>query len=449
MKTLRIEPDSQVSSQPQGLCLVHVYPPLHREGFPLDLAEARRELVVGREPSGTCCMRIIDASVSRTHFRVIAAGGELRIDDLGSSNGTFLNGSRVTGAVARGNDVIRAGNSVFLVMQEPVCDLLWMREHGIVANSPAMEVVARDLRRMAKSDSSVLILGETGTGKELLARLLHTLSGRSGSFVAVNCAAIPDTLIESTLFGHLPGTFTGATEAREGLIQQADRGTLLLDEIGELPVHLQAKLLRVLDEKRVAALGAAASVPVDVRVVAATNKPNVFGTEGGGFRPDLLARLEDLVVQVPPLRLRKSEIVPLIYHVFEQAKESTTARASPPFVEAALLYDWPRNVRQLCKAVAAALLLGKPHQPLTAADLRVSGDADVKQTNARTCAATSTDPPLRPRPSKAALLDLLHQHNWNVSSVARVLDRDRRQVYRWIEQYGITIPRRETGTEEN
>ena len=229
----------------------------------------------------------------------------------------------------------------------------------LVTCSAAMGHILDTCRRVAPTPARVLILGETGTGKELLARAIHKESGRKGNFVAVNCAAIPASLIESELFGHERGAFTGAVERKRGLFAQADRGTLLLDEVGELPLPAQASTLRVLQEGMVRPVGGGEELPVDVRVIAATSAQLDMAVQEGKFREDLLYRLDVIRLVVPPLRERREDIVPL-FHYYAQRLASAHG-ISPPqldqdFLSGLTEYDWPGNVRQLVNVVERSLL---------------------------------------------------------------------------------------------
>jgi transcriptional regulator with GAF, ATPase, and Fis domain len=235
-------------------------------------------------------------------------------------------------------------------------------EHDMVGSSPAMRRVFELIRRVAPTDSTVLIQGESGTGKELVARAIHRNSSRANApFVAINCAAITESLLESELFGHEKGSFTGAVAQKRGKVEVADGGTLFLDEIGELAMGLQAKLLRVLQEREFERVGGTRSLPLDIRLIAASNKELSGAVEAGKFRPDLFYRLNVVCVTLPPLRERREDIEAMANHFVMKASRKT--KASPKaFSPEALLcmtnYDWPGNVRELENAVERALVLG-------------------------------------------------------------------------------------------
>jgi DNA-binding NtrC family response regulator len=217
-------------------------------------------------------------------------------------------------------------------------------------------------RRVSNTDTSLLVLGETGVGKEWLARAIHSEGARSAlPFIAVNCAAVPETLLESELFGHERGAFTGAVRARRGCFELAHRGTLFLDEIGDIPVHLQAKLLRALQEREIQRLGAESSMRVDVRVIAATNQNLEVAIEDGLFRPDLFYRLSVVTLTIPPLRERREDIVPLVENYLEDFRQQMGRLDIEGIEESALEamcnYEWPGNVRELINVVERAILL--------------------------------------------------------------------------------------------
>jgi len=231
---------------------------------------------------------------------------------------------------------------------------------GMVGRSAAMRAVFADMRRVAPTDSTVLITGETGTGKELVARGIHELSPRcAGPFLAVNCASLSPGLLESELFGHREGAFTGAVRDREGVFQAADGGTILLDEVGDVPPEVQLRLLRVLQEKEVTPVGTERAVPVDVRVIAATNADLKREVEEGGFREDLFYRLKVFRIELPPLRERISDLPLLIRHFFEEGdgaerEEGGAFACSPLAMRLLQAYEWPGNVRELFSALESA-----------------------------------------------------------------------------------------------
>src|SRR5262249_53439213 len=231
----------------------------------------------------------------------------------------------------------------------------------MVGTSPAMQEVYSLIEQVAPTSASVFITGESGTGKELVARAIHRLSPRSsGPFVAINCAALPETLIESELFGHEKGAFTGAVERRVGCFEQAERGTLLLDEIGEMPIGTQAKLLRVLEDSRVRRLGGKTEMPVDVRIIAATNRRPEVALSSKSLREDLFYRLNVFHIPLPPLRKKKEDIPAIATALIEQINEREGCHVSdvhPDALEALKSHDWPGNVRELRNVIERAVIV--------------------------------------------------------------------------------------------
>ena len=297
---------------------------------------------------------------------------------------------------------------------------------GFVGASPAIQEVFRTIARAARSPHTVLITGESGTGKELVARALHAASGRD-PFVATNCAAIPEGLLDAELFGHERGAFTGADRERPGLFEAADGGTLFLDEIAELPATLQPKLLRAIELGEVRRLGAARARNVDVRVIAATNRDLEKEVEAGRFREDLFWRLNVLHIHVPPLRERPSDVPPLVHHYLR-------GRAIAPDALALLTaYPWPGNVRELRNAIERATTL-VPAGEVRAADLppriREAGRAAALVAGASRRQATLRDL------EREYILEILRQVGGNKSRASEILGLDRKTLYRKLEEYG-------------
>ncbi len=266
---------------------------------------------------------------------------------------------QMTAAVKRCMERRQLARENFILKRQ--VDALYSME-GMVGNSAAIKHLCQLTARVAPTPSVVLIEGESGTGKELVANAIHQLSRRSGPFVPVNCSAIAPELIESELFGHLKGAFTGAQQAREGLFSFADGGTLFLDEIGEMPLLMQAKLLRVLEDRRIRPVGSEREIPINVRVVAATNRNLEEEVQAGNFRQDLFYRLNVLRMTVPPLRERKEDISLLVHH-FSSRLSADLGLADLPFshedLEQLTAYEWPGNVRELKNMVERCLLLGQ------------------------------------------------------------------------------------------
>ena len=308
---------------------------------------------------------------------------------------------------------------------------------GIVAQSPGMRRTLDLVLRAAPADTPVLVLGESGTGKELIARALHAAGPRRDRpFVAVNCSAIPETLLESQLFGHRRGAFTDAREDRRGLFQEADGGTILLDEIGDMAPALQAKLLRVLQEKEVRPLGAAAPEPVDVRVIAATHRDLEALCAEGRFRHDLYYRLNVIAVRVPPLRERPEDLLPLVAHFLAKHGRRLGRPDVTISLEAMELirrHTWPGNVRELENAIERALVLGRGavvHVEDLPDDLRQS-----------LLGAPDTGPVrLLADLEREQIIRALRAARGNKTAAARLLGLDRKTLYRKLEVYEIRTP---------
>jgi DNA-binding NtrC family response regulator len=311
---------------------------------------------------------LTDPTVSRVHLHLRVERDSIRVLDAGSRNGTSIDGTEIRDAYARPDSLIVLGGSTLrLRMLADVVELpLSARDSfgRLVGRSIAMRRVFSVLERVALSDSTVLIEGETGTGKELAASGLHEASPRAhGPLVVFDCSAAAPSLIESALFGHVRGAFTGAVGDRAGVFEEAHGGTLFLDEVGELPVELQPKLLRVLEAREVRRLGARGTHRVDVRVLAATNRSLAREVDRGRFREDLYYRLAVISVQLPPLRERPEDI-PLLVRHFERELSARLPSPSAPLpdsvVESFGAQAWPGNVRELRNAVDRALALGGP-----------------------------------------------------------------------------------------
>jgi DNA-binding NtrC family response regulator len=307
----------------------------------------------------------------------------------------------------------------------------------IVGGSPAMRKVADLIDRVGDSDASVLIHGETGTGKELVARAVHNKSKRrEGPFVAINCAAVPHSLLESELFGHARGAFTDAKATRVGLFQQANGGTLFLDEIGELPIDVQPKLLRALQERKVRPVGDNREIPYDARIVAATNRDLENEVREKRFREDLYYRINVVKVEVPPLRSRGSDTLHLAHHflkVFAERSGKPTLELSERAAERLMAYEWPGNVRELENCIEHAVALARFDQ-VTVEDL----PEKLRGYLAGSFVATANDPTeivTMEELEKRYLLRVFKLVGNNKSRAAEVLGIDRRTMYRKLERY--------------
>ena len=312
-------------------------------------------------------------------------------------------------------------------------------QYEIVGESPAIREVLDTIAKVAPTSARVLVMGENGTGKELVARGVHSRSTRATKpFVEVNCAAIPSELIESELFGHMKGSFTGAVADRPGKFEQADGGTLFLDEVADMSLAAQAKMLRALQEGVVTRVGASKAVQVDVRVIAATNKAIEEEVATGRFREDLLYRLNVVPISVPPLRARREDIPLLIERfVADLGRDPGLAgkQVAPEAVRALSVREWPGNVRELRNAVERLMILSSGDS-VDATDVgRLGGDVPLEGMNQLVQCDTFDD--FKQQAERTFLAAKLTENGWNVSETARKLDMPRSNLYKKIERYGL------------
>jgi DNA-binding NtrC family response regulator len=312
---------------------------------------------------------------------------------------------------------------------------------GLVGHSHKMIDLYKEIALVAASRSTVLITGESGTGKELVARALHRNSPRaSGAFVAVNCGAITETLLESELFGHVKGSFTGATADKRGLFEEANQGTILLDEIGETSLSLQVKLLRVLQESEIRRVGSARSVRVDVRVLAATNRDLEREVKEGRFREDLFYRLSVVTLRVPPLRERADDLALLAAHALRQAREAGARAATISEEALATLsqYGWPGNVRELENTIAHAALYARG-KVITPEDLPAKIRNHTRAGEMEKTQSMFKDLPSLDELERRYLIHVLQAVGGSRTRAAEVLKIDRRTLYRMAERFGINL----------
>jgi transcriptional regulator with PAS, ATPase and Fis domain len=407
-------------------------------------------LIVGRQPPPGGAALLVHA-VSKEHARFSIHNGSWIVTDLSSRNGTFVNGHRVDRAPLVDGDQIRMGDAIFKFVSDGADGFASHRADG--SESPPKDASSEDIKggfqmsqllalvaRVAPTDLNVLVLGETGTGKELVARAIHRASGRRGRMAAINCAAIPAGLIESELFGFKRGAFTGASQNKTGLVGAASGGTLFLDEIGDMPLDAQTKLLRVLETREVVPLGATQGEKVDIRLVCATHRRLDELVASGAFRGDLYARINGCAIALPPLRDRKEDVFLLADH-FAQVATGRLVPMTFRFVEALLAYDWPFNVRELDTVMRRAVALAGD------AKLDIEHLPEAVRTGPRYSAATrgsaanepapSSSPPaaqgLSASPPPHKLQALLEKHKGNIAAIARELGKDRAQVHRWLK----------------
>lgn len=385
-------------------------------------------------------LRLPSPTISKAHARIIKKVDHFFFEDLGSRNGSFVNGQRVSVAVLRDGDFIEIGR-IFLrfraaMLASPTAALdLDLAEPGLPGFTTLVPPLADDLRgleRIARTPITVLLLGESGSGKEVLVDCIHTISGRSGAFVPVNCGALTSSLLESQLFGHVKGAFTGAIRDEPGFIRRADGGTLFLDEIGDLPLSAQAALLRVLEAREVFPVGGTMPIKVSLRIVAATHKPLERMTLRGEFRVDLLARLSGHQHKLPPLRERLEDMGLLIKDLLRRSDVPLAGELAISAQAARWLLSqrWPLNIRELSQVlgVAAALAEGKVIERL-----------HLPEKNALAPSAQPDEEPASQEDLRGLLVSLLEKHNGNVSHVARDMGKARVQIHRWMQKLAIDV----------
>jgi two-component system response regulator AtoC len=410
-------------------------------------------VTVGRAPEAV--IRVEDPSVSRVHVR-LHIGAVIRVEDLGSANGTRTGGTRLPpnqSTPLPPGQVIEIGGSWMMIANSPLrgsttrsipepaeltpAALLpdpVREKDGLVVQDDRMLNLHDLIERAALSDITVLLLGETGVGKEVFARRIHTLSPRAGkSFLGLNCAALAGSLLESELFGHERGAFTGAGQAKPGLLETAEGGTVLLDEVGDMPLSIQVKLLRVLEERQVLRIGGTRPRPIDVRVLSATNKDLAAEVEAGSFRRDLFFRLNSITIEIPPLRQRASEIEPLARRFAEQA----AARLSKPVPqidadvwERLVQCRWPGNVRQLRNVMERAVVLARGG--------RITSDtiaADIQAGPPFAAAPVAAD-------ERREIAAVLERCAGNQTRAAALLGISRRTLINRLAEYDLPRPRR-------
>jgi len=414
-----------------------------------------------------------DSTVSTRHCRILRQGDSYIAEDLDSTNGTFINGVRIREAYLDPGSILALGNS--RLRFEPVEERVPVepsdeRRYGtIVGSSVEMREIFDILEKISPTDATVVLEGETGTGKGVVAETIHEMSPRSeGPFVVFDCGAVPQNLVESELFGHEKGSFTGAVMSREGLFEQADGGTIFLDELAELSADLQPKLLRVLEEREIRRVGGNRSIPVDVRVIAATNRNLEEEVREGRFRQDLFYRLSVVRLRLPPLRDRLEDVPLLVRHFLanrdfnrDTEGDPLLETASEEALDALRSYEWPGNVRELENVVQRACSFSSD-ATLQLEDLpeHISGIESAGRTIPAPPTLESepeqwTDVPrkkkLKEKPFKEAkqewiaaferdyITDLLVRHDGNISSAAREAEIDRKYFRTLMTQHDIEV----------
>jgi DNA-binding NtrC family response regulator len=400
-----------------------------------------RSVQVGSDASNDLVLS--DPSVSAAHFSIELDSAGFLLRDRGSTNGTFVDGYRVqaiylpsTAQIAAGESRLRFSTSADEV-EIPLSNRT--RFGDLLGHSAAMRQVFAILERVAATDTSILLEGESGTGKEVAARAIHDSSARREElFVAVDCGSLPASLIESELFGHAKGAFTGAMAARVGLFEEADGGTLFLDEIGELPLDLQPKLLRTLETRAVRRVGETKPSPINTRLIAATNRNLAQEVEAGRFRRDLFFRLSVIRLRLPPLRERREEIPRLVSHFMSLLGRDPSQRLDDSTMEMLRNYCWPGNVRELRNAVERLVVL-----PGMTPEFYLDGASSMDASSA-SASGVPLDLPFHEgkriwteRYEREYLGRLLAECKGNISEVARVSGLSRQSCHRLLSRYNL------------
>jgi DNA-binding NtrC family response regulator len=392
---------------------------------------------------------VADRRMSARHARLTRQGTAWTFEDLGSTNGSRVDGATLSSTTLEDRALLELGRSVFLFRSDMPTradtpgdlssDDLRNLPAAFATLIPDLAAAFATLTRIAKSTVPVLLLGETGSGKERLARAIHETSGRAGEFVAINCGAIPDTLVEAQLFGHVRGAFAGASRDEPGYVRSAHRGTLLLDEICELPQPAQTALLRALEENAVVPVGTTRPVAVDVRVIAATHAPIDELVRSGAFRNDLFARLAGFRFTAPPLRDRVEDLGLLIANLLQEISASSSPfHIEPEAAYALFSHDWPRNIRELKQCLASAAALGGDsielaRLPPALTESRPPGRrSSAVRAQAYGQRSAQLDEQLR-----RELIALFTECKGNVSEVARRMGKARVQIQRWLKRFAI------------
>ncbi len=402
---------------------------------------AEREIVIGADPK--CDLVLSDDRVSKRHVALAAVESRFAVRDLESTNGTFYEGSRIEKVTVPAGSTLLIGKTALRIEPEAqpldIAPSQARRFGELVGESLAMREVFAVLERVATSDATLLVEGETGTGKELVARAVHDASARRrGPFVAVDCGALPENLLESELFGHVRGAFTGAANARTGMIVRADGGTLFLDELGRITPTLQARLLRVLEERSVRPLGGDTERAVDVRVIAASRDDLDTEVAAGRFRPDLLYRLAVVRISLPPLRTRREDIPGLVRELVRRRGFGEEPPIGPN-LDRLIAHGWPGNVRELRNVLDRAIALAPGAQRFS--DLQIRIDASPVAGEAL---AVRSDLPFAE--AKAAVLhdlerrylaDVLARTGGNLSQASRESGIDRKHLRTLARKHGL------------
>lgn len=452
--------------------LVLLYAPSHALLAPAYVLDpAQPDIIVGR--AADAGIQLPEASVSRKHARIRYENNAWILSDVGARNGILADGEYIQEIALEHLHEIRIGDVIFKFVESNAIQykryridgtidgasmdetVVWRARMGDITGGYQIDRIAKSIEKIAKNPVSVILLGESGTGKEAFAGWIHQVSGRKGAFRAINCASIPQPLIESELFGYKRGAFSGADRDKPGLFRAADKGTLLLDEIGDMPLEAQAKLLRVLQSKEFIPLGATSPEHADVRIICATHCDLAKMQSERKFRGDLYARLNEYSVRLPPLRERKEDIYSLCRTLLARHNRPDL-ELSFPFMTAILHYDFPFNIRELegyikrAAALAQGPVLDTAHLPDEIREhMKGYGRKHGLCEPPAECNESPRPPAASPiahkirtsseQPPEHELRALLAQHKGNIAAVGRVFGKARMQVHRWIKHYSIDI----------
>ncbi len=437
-----IHSDALGPARADGWQLVVVEGPDRGRAAPLDAPR-----VVGTDPS--CDLVLTDDRVSRRHVRVTPAEGGVEVEDLESKNGTLLEGSRVERARVGPGATLKVGHTFLRVtpLAQPleVIPTQERRFGELVAESLTMREVFAVLALAARSDVTVLLEGETGVGKELAARGVHLASPRrEGAFVTVDCSALPPTLIESALFGHVRGAFTGAAAARDGAFVRASGGTLFLDELDSAPPDTQTRLLRAIEARRVRPVGGDDEREVDVRLIAASRRDLSALVASGALRADLFYRLSVMRVRIPPLRERREDVAPMAREILIRQGMTDPGPIAGPNLERLFAHDWPGNARELRNVLERARVLSPEatrfaELAVSLAPVHAPGGLHVRSDlsfhDAKRAVLDAFE--------RAYVTDLYARHGGNLTAAADAAGLDRKSLRRLAQKHGLTAPRSE------
>jgi transcriptional regulator with PAS, ATPase and Fis domain len=414
--------------------------------FTGSLIVGRKEITQG-EP-GQASLILADKMISSQHLAITRApeDGVFEVTDLSSTNGTVVDGEPLETSVRlRDGSVIFVGSYVMVFRVATMAELAAIQAElqqplgPVPTVSPAFATICRKLRKLAEAGEEMLLTGETGAGKEVYANAIHRASGRTGRFVAINCAAIPRELVETELFGYARGAHSQAAMAKQGIIEQAEGGTLFLDEIGEMAPELQTKLLRFTQDRLLAPVGGLRSRRIETRIIAATSRTAAPSQSGSlGLRSDLAARLGAEPIRIPPLRDRIEDLGALASYLLGERNKPFDL----PAFQVLCLYAWPGNVRELGKVVTAAEALARDDDKIATQHLPV---AFVAAPKVRSSAGRRKS---RPPPSASELEAMMRRFRGNMLRVARELDRKPALVYRWAKRFGLNADEFRTKTDD-